>query len=55
VAEETITGIMEDRLHIFPHRAGRQEVIDRRQELLRAFDQAERTLPPLTAGRGVRP
>lgn len=55
VAEETIKGIMEDRLHIFPHRAGRQEVIDRHDLLLQAFDQAERTSPPLSAGRGVRP
>lgn len=47
VAEETITGIMEDRLHIFPHRAGRQEVIDRHDLLLRAFDAAALTSPPL--------
>jgi NAD(P)-dependent dehydrogenase (short-subunit alcohol dehydrogenase family) len=47
VAEETITGIMEDRLHIFPHRAGRQEVIDRHDLLLQAFDAASRTSPPL--------
>ena len=53
VAEETITGIMEDRLHIFPHRAARQEVIDRHQELLRAFDQAELTSPPLKPGEPV--
>jgi len=53
VAEETITGIMEDRLHIFPHRAGRQEVIDRHDLLLKAFDQAERTSPPLNPGPPV--
>jgi NAD(P)-dependent dehydrogenase (short-subunit alcohol dehydrogenase family) len=47
VAEETIAGIMENRLHIFPHRAGRQEVVDRQELLLRAFDQADRTAPPL--------
>jgi NAD(P)-dependent dehydrogenase (short-subunit alcohol dehydrogenase family) len=51
VAEETITGILEDRSHIFPHRAGRQEVTDRHRLLLRAFDQAGRTSPPLTSGQ----
>jgi NAD(P)-dependent dehydrogenase (short-subunit alcohol dehydrogenase family) len=56
VAEETITGIMEDRLHIFPHRAGRQEIIDRHDLLLGAFDQAERTAPPLRPRTtGARP
>jgi len=47
VAQETIAGILEDRLHIFPHRAGRQEVIDRHQLLLAGFDAAEATSPPL--------
>jgi NAD(P)-dependent dehydrogenase (short-subunit alcohol dehydrogenase family) len=51
VARETIAGIMEDRLHIFPHRAGRQEVLDRHDLLLRGFDQAERTSPPLKPSR----
>ncbi len=49
VAEETIAGITENRLHIFPHRAGRQEVIDRHDLLLQAFNQAERTSPPLSS------
>jgi NAD(P)-dependent dehydrogenase (short-subunit alcohol dehydrogenase family) len=53
VAEETITGILEDRLHIFPHRAGRQEVTDRHELLLRGFDQAARTSPPLNPARPV--
>jgi len=47
VAEETVTGVLEGRLHIFPHRAGRQEVVDRQALLLRGFDQAEATSPPL--------
>jgi NAD(P)-dependent dehydrogenase (short-subunit alcohol dehydrogenase family) len=53
VAEETITGIMEDRLHIFPHRAGRQEVTDHQDLLLRAYDQADRTSPALNPGQSV--
>jgi NAD(P)-dependent dehydrogenase (short-subunit alcohol dehydrogenase family) len=64
VAEETLAGIMADRLHIFPHRAGRQEVMDRHELLLRGFDAASQTSPPLTRGQpepavrqdgGVRP
>jgi NAD(P)-dependent dehydrogenase (short-subunit alcohol dehydrogenase family) len=47
VAQETIAGILENRLHIFPHRAGRQEVIDRHQLLLAGFEAAEATSPPL--------
>jgi NAD(P)-dependent dehydrogenase (short-subunit alcohol dehydrogenase family) len=47
VAEETVAGVLEGRLHIFPHRAGRQEVIDRHALLLRGFEQAEATSPPL--------
>ena len=47
VAQETITGIMEDRLHIFPHRAGRQEVTDRHDLLLQGFEAAALTSPPL--------
>jgi NAD(P)-dependent dehydrogenase (short-subunit alcohol dehydrogenase family) len=49
VAQETITGITENRLHIFPHRAGRQEVIDRHHLLLQAFEAAALTSPPLRA------
>ena len=47
VAGETVTGVLENRLHIFPHRLGRQEVVDRHELLLRGFDQAEATSPPL--------
>lgn len=55
VAQETITGIMEDRLHIFPHRAGRQEVTDRHDLLLQGFEAAALTSPPLTSpGPGGR-
>lgn len=49
VAEETVRAIVEKRLHIFPHRAGRQEVIDRHSKLLEGFDQADRTSPPMTS------
>lgn len=41
VATETLHGIDEDRLHIFPHHAGRQEVVERHELLMRGFDQAE--------------
>lgn len=47
VGEETVLGVLEDRLHIFPHRAGLQEVLDRHELLLRGFEQAARTSPPL--------
>lgn len=47
VAAEVIAGIAENRLHIFPHRAGRQEVIDRHARLMDGFDAAEKTSPPL--------
>jgi 3-oxoacyl-[acyl-carrier protein] reductase len=47
VAQETITGFMEDRLHIFPHRTGRQEVTDRHDLLLQGFEAAALTSPPL--------
>jgi len=47
VAEEVVRGIREGRLHIFPHRKGRLEVIKRHMDLMEAFDQAERTSPPL--------
>ena len=47
VAAEVITGIAEKRFYIFPHRAGRQEVVDRHQRLMEGFDQAERTSPAM--------
>jgi len=50
VAAEVLAGIAENRLYIFPHRAGRQEVIDRHQALMHGFDQAERTSPVRTTG-----
>jgi len=45
VAAEVIAGIAEKRLHIFPHRLGREEVLDRHAMLMAGFDQAERTSP----------
>lgn len=53
VAEETVVGTLENRLHIFPHRAGRQEVLDRHEQLMRAFDQAIVTSPPLSTSHAV--
>jgi NAD(P)-dependent dehydrogenase (short-subunit alcohol dehydrogenase family) len=47
VAQEVIHGIQERRLYIFPHRAGRQEVVGRHARLMEGFDQAERTSPAL--------
>jgi len=47
VAEEVLRGVEEQRLHIFPHRAGRAEVEQRHDRLMEAFVQAERTSPPL--------
>lgn len=47
VAAEVLAGIAERRLHIFPARAGRQEVLGRHAMLMHAFDQAERTSPPI--------
>jgi NAD(P)-dependent dehydrogenase (short-subunit alcohol dehydrogenase family) len=49
VAEEVIRGIDERRLYIFPHRAGRAEVVSRHARLIEGFDQAERTSAPVTA------
>ena len=49
VADEVMAGIAERRLYIFPHRAGRQEVIDRHVRLMEGFDQAERTSPPIAS------
>ena len=48
VAAEVMAGIAEKRLHIFPHRLGRQEVIDRHARLMADFDSAERTSPPVS-------
>ena len=53
VAEETIVGILENRLHIFPHRRGRDEVIDRHELLMAGFDQADSTSPPVASRAGV--
>jgi NAD(P)-dependent dehydrogenase (short-subunit alcohol dehydrogenase family) len=50
VADEVVHGIRENRLYIFPHRAGRGEVEGRHQRIVEAFDQAERTSPPVDAG-----
>ena len=50
VAREVVHGIREDRLHIFPHRAGRSEIERRHQRLMEGFDQAARTSPPLDEG-----
>jgi NAD(P)-dependent dehydrogenase (short-subunit alcohol dehydrogenase family) len=47
VAEETVAGVLENRLHIFPHRCGRQEVVERHELLMRGFNQAEATSPPV--------
>jgi NAD(P)-dependent dehydrogenase (short-subunit alcohol dehydrogenase family) len=48
VAEEVLHGIREERLYIFPHRAGRSEVEARHRGILDGFDQAARTSPPLS-------
>ena len=50
VAAEVLAGISERRLHIFPHRAGREEVLGRHARLMAGFDQAEKTSPPLKKG-----
>jgi NAD(P)-dependent dehydrogenase (short-subunit alcohol dehydrogenase family) len=47
VAEEVLRGVEENRLYIFPHRAGREEVESRHLRLLEGFAQAERTSPPM--------
>ena len=47
VASEVLYGVEENRLHIFPHRAGRGEVESRHARLLEGFSQAERTSPPI--------
>lgn len=48
VAAEVVAGVREKRLYIFPHRAGREEVIGRHERLMEGFDQAARTSPALT-------
>jgi len=50
VAQEVVHGVREGRLHIFPHRKGRDEVLARHAMLMKGFDQAERTSPPMDAG-----
>jgi NAD(P)-dependent dehydrogenase (short-subunit alcohol dehydrogenase family) len=47
VAQEVLHGIREQRLYIFPHRAGRAEVEQRHERLMEGFEQAARTSPPL--------
>jgi NAD(P)-dependent dehydrogenase (short-subunit alcohol dehydrogenase family) len=47
VAAEVVHGIREERLYIFPHRAGRGEVEGRHAVLVEGFDQAARTSPPM--------
>jgi NAD(P)-dependent dehydrogenase (short-subunit alcohol dehydrogenase family) len=47
VAAEVVHGVREGRLHIFPHRVGRDEVLGRHALLMKGFDQAERTSPPM--------
>jgi NAD(P)-dependent dehydrogenase (short-subunit alcohol dehydrogenase family) len=49
VAAEVLHGVRENRLHIFPHRAGLGEVEGRHAKLLAGFDQAARTSPPVGA------
>ena len=50
VAEEMLRGIAEERLYIFPHRAGRAEVEARHAALMAGFDQSAQSSPPLTRG-----
>lgn len=47
VAAEVLSGIAEKRLYIFPHRAGRDEVLGRHERLMEGFAQAEVTSPGL--------
>jgi len=47
VAEEVYHGVRENRLFIFPHRAGREEVVRHFEKIMAGFDQAEKTSPPL--------
>lgn len=48
VAEEVYQGVYENRLFIFPHRAGREEVKRHFELMMAGFDQAEKTSPPGT-------
>jgi short-subunit dehydrogenase len=47
VGREVLHALDENRLHIFPHRAGREEVEQRHAALMKGFDQAEATSPPV--------
>jgi len=51
VGDEVVHAIREDRLYIFPHRAGRGEVEGRHQRLMEGFDQAARTSPPISEAK----
>ncbi|MDB5444929.1 MAG: hypothetical protein JWQ97_246, partial [Phenylobacterium sp.] len=46
VGREVLHALDENRLHIFPHRAGREEVVQRHAALMKGFDQAAATSPP---------
>lgn len=46
VATEVIAGIAERRFYIFPHHAGREEVLGRHARLMEGFDQATRAADP---------
>jgi NAD(P)-dependent dehydrogenase (short-subunit alcohol dehydrogenase family) len=48
VARETVHGIEQNRLHIFPHRAGLGEVEERHARILEDFRQSGETSPPLS-------
>jgi NAD(P)-dependent dehydrogenase (short-subunit alcohol dehydrogenase family) len=45
VAQEVVHGIREERLYIFPHRAGLGEVVGRHERILEGFAQAALTSP----------
>ncbi len=49
VGREVLASVMENRLHIFPHREGLGEVEARHKLLLESFSQAAATSPPLHA------
>lgn len=48
VAKETIRGIEQNRMHIFPHRAGLGEVERRHARILEGFRQARESSPPVS-------
>ncbi|HEX5586785.1 MAG TPA: SDR family NAD(P)-dependent oxidoreductase [Acidimicrobiia bacterium] len=52
VAREVLHGIREERLYIFPHRAGLREVEGRHERLREGFAQAARTSPLEDDARG---